>query len=320
MPESKRQTAAMSVACAADAAYLPHCATMLASLADHPGPWDVHFVHDASITDAEFARLRAMLPAARMTLTSHPIAADRLAGLPRMTETTVAMWMRILLAELLPDVRRVLYLDGDTLVIEDPAPLWTIELGRAGLAAVHCVLPKQYADWPTRLGVQPDRYFNSGVLLLDLDVWREEGLADTVLALGRERAGDLHWPDQDALNIVFRDRWQRLHPRYNAQNALWFLPEARRLFAAAELRDAVLNPAIVHFEGPSMVKPWHRFSKHPYRGHYRRLRATTPWPLRQLDGGDHPLRTLHWLPARPLYGLLTLHRRLRQKLRRMTGR
>jgi UDP-glucose/galactose:(glucosyl)LPS alpha-1,2-glucosyl/galactosyltransferase len=304
-----------AVACAADAGYLPHCATMLASLAGHDGPWDVHFLHDESVDDAELRKLVSM-ERPNLRVTPHRVGREVLEGLPRMRETTVAMWLRVLLPRLLPQ-DRVLYLDCDTLVVGDPAPLWELDLGDAAVGAVACALPREYSHWPSQLGVEDDRYFNSGVLLIDLARWRQEHLDDAVLSYGRQHAQRLRWPDQDALNMVFRGRWRALHARYNAQNAFWFLPEASQRIPPEELREAIAAPVIVHFEGPSLVKPWHRFGKNPYRFQYRRLRATTPWPLQTLEGEDHPLRALHWLPGRVLYSLLRNAARLRQWLHRL---
>lgn len=305
-----------AIACAADAGYVPHCATMLASLVSHPGPWDVHFLHDDSVSASDLEKLASVVPAERGTFTAHLIESSTLTGLPRLREVSVAMWLRVFLPDLLKQYRRVLYLDCDILVITDPSELWELDIGNAGLAAVNCLLPAAFRDWPARIGVDPNRYFNSGVLFMNLDIWRQESLGEKILAFGRDRASELRWPDQDALNVVFKDRWFTLHARYNAQNAFWFMPEAMRLFPSGQMREATAKPVIVHFEGPHLVKPWHRFSKNPYRIHYRKWRATTPWPLQALEGADHPLRMLHWLPARLLYGLLLAIHRLGRLFRR----
>ena len=81
------------------------------------------------------------------------------------------MWYRIFLPELLPDVDRVLYLDVDTLAMDSLEPLWATDLGGNYLAArdqrvrgAGSATAPPSSGWPGR-----EAYFNSGVLLLNLD-------------------------------------------------------------------------------------------------------------------------------------------------------
>jgi hypothetical protein len=50
------------------------------------------------------------------------------------------------------------------------------------------------------------------------------------------------------------------------------------VFGAEALHEATASPAILHFEGPSLNKPWHYLCQHPWRHQYRRTLARTPWP------------------------------------------
>jgi lipopolysaccharide biosynthesis glycosyltransferase len=115
----------------------------------------------------------------------------------------------------------------------------------------------------------------------------------------------LLWPDQDALNVVLGDRRIALHPRWNCMNSVFQMPEARAVFGEGTVRDACRDPAIVHFEGPSLVKPWHYLSKHPYRRAYRRHRAATPWPSYELEGRTWRRRMLKPLPTRAAVAVLS---------------
>jgi len=86
------------------------------------------------------------------------------------------------------------------------------------------------------------------------------------------------WPDQDALNVVFARRWLALHPRWNTQNSFWGLhQEALEVFGPALLEEAMQRPAIRHFEGPALSKPWHYLCPYPGRDEHRALLAETPW-------------------------------------------
>ena len=77
------------------------------------------------------------------------------------------------------------------------------------------------------------------------------------------------------------DEMNRLNPKWNAMNSLWVWPDhARRVFTEDDLRVARDDPAVLHFEGPPIVKPWHYLSQHPFRDEYRfalLLDLVEPW-------------------------------------------
>src|SRR5207253_2718503 len=87
----------------------------------------------------------------------------------------------------------------------------------------------------------------------------------------------LVWPDQDACNVALEGRWLALHPRWNAQNSLWTWGDlARGVFGVDVVEEATTAPAILHFEGPSLSKPWHALCRHPWRDEYwRQLPVST---------------------------------------------
>jgi lipopolysaccharide biosynthesis glycosyltransferase len=286
----------LHVACAADEAYVGHAAAMLDSLfVSNPGAdIHVHFLHPPDFRADDLARLERFVRANGAQLASWAIADQMVAGLPTMDRVPKVMWYRIFLPDLLGDVERVLYLDADTLVIDDVTRLHTQPLDDAYVAAVANVLEPQFADRAQRLGLPPTQpYFNSGVLLFHLEAMRRDGCTAQIVDYARTQP--LLWPDQDALNVVLGSRCVMLHPRWNCMNSLYLYPDAREVFEPGAVDEACGRPAVVHFEGPDLAKPWHYLSKHPYRAAYLRHRAATPWPDVEIEG-----RTLRNLMLRPL--------------------
>ena len=53
-----------------------------------------------------------------------------------------------------------------------------------------------------------------------------------------------------------------------------YLEMADDVFGAAAVAEARRSPALVHFEGFKIDKPWHYLSKHPYRKAYLEHRPT----------------------------------------------
>ena len=266
------------VACAVEGAYDAHSAAMLHSVAEH-APADglhVHYLHGPGFPRRSLERIERMLDRQGASLTAHEIAPERVAGLPVLPEFTPAMWFRILLPELLAGEDRVLYLDVDTLATDDLTPLWQTGLEGHHLAAVTNVLMPQHRGRPASLGLEPDTYFNSGVLLMNLELMREHGATEALRSYALENGDALEWPDQDTLNVVLGRQRVPLHPRWNAMNSLRF-PWAADVFGAEVVAEARRAPGIRHFEGPDDNKPWHRGSDRTDRALYRRHRRRTPW-------------------------------------------
>ena len=142
------------------------------------------------------------------------------------------------------------------------------------------------------------RYINSGVLLMDLELMREEGTVARMREYARAHSAN-PYPDQDAFNALFSDRHVSLHPRWNAQTPIWDLAVARLPFSPDEVRDARTRPAIVHFTGP--FKPWHFLCRHPFRDRYFEHLAATPWPAPAVEGRTPVNRLRRLLPADWMY-------------------
>jgi lipopolysaccharide biosynthesis glycosyltransferase len=162
------------------------------------------------------------------------------------------------MGDLLPDLRRVVYLDVDVLVRADLAPLFDVDMGDDIIAAAldaHVartrVQPREsmnlvmgsvtLRDYFDHVAGGAD-YFNSGVLVVDLDGWRSQKVEQKCLTYLQETTIVLY-SDQDALNSVFRGRFARLDARWN------YIPFAEGAFNG---RDED-GPRIIHFAG---FKPW----------------------------------------------------------------
>ncbi len=245
----------------------------------------IHYLHGPDLTAREREGLVEMVAANAGSLKFWEIPDEWCSGLPTEGFTRTATWYRLFLPELLPDVERVLYLDADLIVLEPVAPLWDIDFGDNLLAAVSNVLEPRYADRPRELGIPDSQgYFNAGVLLFNLDLMRRERSSQELQEYAREHAGQLLWRDQDALNVVLGPRRVPLHPRWNCMNIMAELGWGEDVFGAEALAQARSDPAIRHFEGPGLNKPWHYLAPRESRELYRRHRRATPWPRVRLEG------------------------------------
>ena len=225
---------------------------------------------------------------------------------PRYTE---AASLRLILPELLPELDRVLYLDCDIIVRQDLARLWEeTELGDNYLAAIYEAPIENQAERFRALGCDPNRYFNSGFLLMNLAQMRAENVSEKLLEACR--VPYLEFPDQDALNQVCQGRVLPLSPLYNSIRTFFILqykPDFVRQYGE-ELWDRVQREATIHYTGG---KPWNLFTVQ--FGAWWRVYDTLPAEIKA-----------EWTPGKmarfwkfyrtPLGRVLDAVRKLKQKL------
>jgi lipopolysaccharide biosynthesis glycosyltransferase len=277
----------LHVGCAIEGAYVPHSAAMLHSVLAHSGgrPVTVHYLHGPQLPRHPRGPLTEMVERHGGTIEFVTVPDEELAGLPVAGFTLKATWYRALVADLLPALERILFLDADLLALDDLGPLWDTELGGRHLAAVTNVFQADHLHRPAELGIdRPQRYFNAGVMLLDLDALRRDECARAMRDFGVAHADDLMFRDQDALNVVLGESRLELHPRWNFMNSFVHFPWAAYAFGAEALDEARRRPGIRHFEGPDRNKPWHWLCQDPARELYFEHRRHTPWPEVEIEG------------------------------------
>lgn len=267
----------MNIVCAVDNNYLRHCAAMLHSLAQkNPGHHLAVYVIHGDLDPAERAKFVGFVGQFLPSLSLLQADASVLAGFPVSGHVTVSTYFRLLLPTLLPaGLQRVLFIDSDTIITDSLGELWELPLAGHALAAV----PEHRRSCADHGYVFGD-YFNAGMMLVDLDRWRQAQLIERGRVFATANPHRLrHW-DQDVLNHVFESQWLPVGDRWNACPHLYGLTGgydlSRDKLTAAEI-EAIDRPAIIHYAGPGKVKPWHYHCRHPWRDSYREHSAATPW-------------------------------------------
>lgn len=170
---------------------------------------------------------------------------------------TVAASYRLLLPDLLPAYKRVIYVDCDIIVNNNLSELYRLDLQGHYLAGVFEVPLDFQIAYMEELGCNPTEYINSGFLLMDLQKMREDGLVERFMEASK--VDYLQFPDQDVLNQVCKGRILGLSP-YNNSIRTFFLPQYRERFLAmyssADLLD-INRKGNIHYTG---TKPWEAFT------------------------------------------------------------
>jgi lipopolysaccharide biosynthesis glycosyltransferase len=255
-----------------DAAYLQHTAVaMLSMLENSRALFRVTVVGSRAIPPELEAKLRKSV--ARPNLASLNLAVFRMPeDLPANERLTGEAYLRLWIGRFYPETtRKVLYLDGDLVVLADVAELWNTELGECVVAAV----PIPGSDrWRLHGTPEENGYFNSGVMLFDLRAWRAGGYEQKALGYVARHPDRMLDADQDALNPCLHDRWLRWPYEWNAIAA--FFKRSHPLgLEEARIRQILREARIVHFNG--IDKPWLYDSAHPAAGRYWTYLRRTEW-------------------------------------------
>lgn len=170
---------------------------------------------------------------------------------------TVPTYYRLLLPHILPNAEKCIYLDGDTIICEDLAKLYCYDIQQVYFAGVQSFSYYQKKEYHRkRLGfAEFGEYINAGVLLMNLELMRENGLVDIFMSLlDREFASQ----DQDILNVACHDKIGILPYRYNVMAGHERLSREflKNYISLIELDDARENPAIIHYA--TKAKPWNK--------------------------------------------------------------
>jgi len=166
---------------------------------------------------------------------------------------------------------RCIYFDSDVIVETDLSLLIETSLDQHVLGAVQTNIVNDSLEKNFFREILCDDnmpILNSGVLLIDLDAWRDREIEQKCLSFGRLYADRLQTADQSILNGVLRGKFKRLPSQFNVP-----------AYPSAD-PNAVPAEAILHFIGSP--KPWDPFSRffHRFFKIFSEASAQTAFPVR----------------------------------------
>lgn len=192
-------------------------------------------------------------------------------GLKSIKETWLFdSYSRLFLDTILPSLDRVLYLDGDTLILNSLKDLWEMELGDNCCAAALDCLGARYYDL---FEINKGKYCNSGVILFDLAQWRKDNIAGQIVKYVQNKNGYVFFMEQSVFNTVLQGKIAYLPAIYNTSSImlmftpeqLWKMRKPKYFYNLDEIKAAVKTPTIIHMTGLFYIinKPWNEVTNHP---------------------------------------------------------
>lgn len=270
----------IKIALCTDTYYMMACGPCVVSIFEHHREQPCHiYVITKSLPQVDVEGLEQIAARYGGRLTVKTIHPEILQGLKVSDRFRESIYYRFLLPDLFPDEEKMLYMDCDILVNDSLQELW-----RTDIEGYTCaVVEDQEADDITlqnRIGVYGTPYFNSGVLLVNMDYWRKHNVACRLVEFIRQHPEKCLFPDQDALNVVLHGTVKYLPYGYNFQD-LWYTRDYQwiRLHASKfkEVERWKEHPVVVHFAGGG--KPWKKDCNHPFTAYYLECLAKTKWTV-----------------------------------------
>ncbi|MBE7079534.1 MAG: glycosyltransferase family 8 protein [Clostridiales bacterium] len=244
---------------ATDDNYLPFLSLTLESILENSSreyEYEIYVLHSGLREDFMAKILR--YSRAGFTLSFVDVT-ERLKGIAHRLHIrdyyTCTTYFRMFIAEMFPLYDKAIYLDCDTVVLGDISELYAYELGDNLLAGAPCEGVNSFEVYKRYVaelgGLDPDYFFNAGVLLLNLKAFREENFYGQFADL-LEKYKFKVIQDEDYLNVLCQDRVLRLPRAWNKT------PVAPDILPREDLR-------IVHYL--MTWKPW-RYSDIPYQEYF----------------------------------------------------
>lgn len=229
----------IKIAFSCDQTYVRFLATTIASIlknADYTDELEF-YVMDGGLTAEDKTNIQSLSSIKEFTIKFIDISniiANIDFTVPSELHFSKAAYFRFFIAEILKDINKVLYLDIDIVVLSSLAELYSVDVEEHYFAAGI----QYHTLWGTakeimRLNIFGKKYFNSGVLLINLQRWRDENLALKLITTMNEIKGNIRYVDQDVMNHYFND-FKVIDKKWNCE---------------AEFYETYPDIRIVHYQG-----------------------------------------------------------------------
>ncbi len=215
-------------------------------------------------------------------------------------------YSRLFLDRLLPEeTERVIYLDGDILVLGSLKKIWELDLkGKCCAACMDCISAPYYELFGLE---KNNRYCNSGLILMDLKEWRDQHIGDQVKEYVRSRNGYVFFMEQTVFNYVLQGKIKYLPAQYNISSLIQMfsfeeLIKLRKpiyFYSEDKLERAKKNPIIIHMTGSFFVinRAWNENTNHPAQKIYIKYTEMLEWggSILQQDRRNMQTRVMDWV-------------------------
>lgn len=230
--------------------YLPHAQVMLKSLISNTKEKVSVYLLNHELGEEDVSWLDAWVQSQKCALHAIDVSQTDLDGLPTCPgQFSIEMYYRIIAQYILPaHLDRVLWLDSDIVILKDLSSFYHQDFDNNCLVA--CPDRNAYSDFidkiKKKVGIGYEHvYFNSGVLLLNLELLRNTYSLLEISSAIVSMQDSLTYPDQDFLNYAYQGKvkycdWRKYNYQINLDRHI--------------RGDRLRKISVLHYTG--FHKPW----------------------------------------------------------------
>ncbi len=239
--------------------YSPFIATTIISIMEHTQSAVDFYILDGGIYEEnkkKILKLKKKFPNIKINFLKINTQKE-FKNFPTRIHFTIDMYTRFLIPRLMPSLDKVIYSDVDVIFNGDIKEIYNEPLNGYPLGAVPYIYgylnpdTRQITEFHKRLKL-PDshKYFESGLLLIDCEQWREKKYTEKLSKKAQSCAFEkILTPDQDVFNIVFANNYQPLDNKYIVTPGRTYVMSKNK-----KASKSITNPFIFHYTGSK--KPW----------------------------------------------------------------
>jgi lipopolysaccharide biosynthesis glycosyltransferase len=197
---------------------------------------------------------------------------------------SLSTYYRVFLTTLLSErLNKIIYMDCDSIVCSDLKELWDTNIEDYHIAGVLDVIPEH-----NKLSIglkENDSYFNAGMLLINIEKWRQDKIESKMIAFINSYNGAVRYHDQGIINGVCQKK-MILHPKFNVLTPFFVMSKKQIIhyhqlnaydYSESEISEAKNQPVFVHFVPFLTDRPWVKGNFHPLKYTYNSILNETPW-------------------------------------------
>ncbi|KAA6342559.1 General stress protein A [termite gut metagenome] len=269
----------MDIVCGIDNNFVQHCGVLMTSVFENNKEEEITFhILTDGLTQKNQLLLEQVTSSYKQQIHVYCIDRSILKDCPirRGDHVSLATYFRILIPFILPNsLHKVLYLDCDIIVRKSIKDLWNYDISNKPIGAVYDMVIEDIRHYNRLCYNRELGYFNAGVLLINLDYWRDKDISNKLLRYIDQYPERIKWWDQDALNGVLIKDTVILPFKYNMQDSFFRKDPMLRKEFLIEINRYLSDPIILHYSTSN--KPWFKGNFHPLKGEYFKYLALTPW-------------------------------------------
>ena len=264
--EVKKCNSSIRICLACNDEYTKHCAQVIASvIANHKTCEKLEFyILHSRISKNNLKKLKKMEK--QQIAEIFPLKIDssifRKCPVPDDMYYSLEAYYRLCIPEIFPDFEKIIYLDSDVSVLGDIKELWDLDISDYYAAA--CLEFSKTVHLSKFMN--SELYFNSGVMVINCNKWREDNIFNKSLEFVKTNASSIIYVEQDVLNSLLSEKIFHINRRWNFE----YMPFNSAIFDLCAENEI----SLVHYV--SRWKPWNKYGHH-FASFYFRYLSKTPW-------------------------------------------